>query len=127
MPIPREADLKAADHATRLRAAVEKYMRENGVGLKDALRRVLDKAEFSATLREGREMIAQKHRESETVRGWARGAFCRAVESKKVELMNREPKLSELAAFREASEYVARNDSSLLAYYRADVEVIRER
>jgi 2-oxo-4-hydroxy-4-carboxy--5-ureidoimidazoline (OHCU) decarboxylase len=50
----------------------------------------------------------------------ARAQFARAVEEKKKQLLSAHPELSELAAFRMASDQVAKENSGLLTAYRKD-------
>lgn len=115
----------ARRHAADFRAAVEKRAKEKDITLADALREIQAEGQFSAADRERNLTLSRTRSARDVAKGWGRDAFSRAVDAKKQELLSRNPDLSELAAFRQAAEVVARKDSEMLLNYRLDVEILR--
>jgi uncharacterized protein with von Willebrand factor type A (vWA) domain len=120
--ITRKGDAEAMRHSKKLRDVVKKRAEEKDISLEEALLEIQSEGQFSASDADRGARLADLQRESNSGKGWARDALARRVNEKKRELMSRNRELTELAAFRKATEIVLREDRHLLSDYRNDVE-----
>jgi hypothetical protein len=121
----RSEGAEARKYIRALRTAAEERAKERGISLVQALRQLGSEGMFSASSAARDRTVANLQAERNGCKGWARSRLARLVEEKRKELMTRNPDLSEVEAFRRATDLALREDSHLLSDYRKDVEVLR--
>jgi hypothetical protein len=125
--MPRRNDVAGSQHVRTLREAVQARMAAKHISLADALAEISAEGTFRQAIANGERLCREKEQQRSAAIGQGRGLFTRFVEAKKTELLSRNPRLSELDAFRQASEFVARNNPASLRLYRQDSRLITER
>jgi hypothetical protein len=115
---------KAQRYTRDLRAEVEKRMREKGITLQEALEEIQAEGKFSAENADRDRCLAALQRDKTSSKGWGRDCLARRVAEKQQELEMRDCTLSGVDAFKQATEFVLKQNRHLLADYRRDVEAI---
>lgn len=119
-----KGDEEARQQADKLRATVEARAKEKGISLAKALLEIQSEGHFSAMNADRDRRLLNIQTQATGSKGWGRDRLARLVGEKQRELLSRDRELTELAAFRKATDLVLREDPALLSDYRRDVETI---